>query len=178
MSFLRHGKSIKSDAGENAEGRTVPAPAPSASMSFSWLFLGGVVSTRARLRFTNRGHYAVHSVRRSSLLQRTANYLLTVCLTPGDKRNSIFPFHLCHPFLPPFVLLPKGHKLIHVPQPICDASGHRRAHAQCTMNLDEVVSEIIERDGSRVILQLAAESTLCNCAKSACPPNASSITFT
>ena len=23
-------------------------------MSFSWLFLGGVVSTRARLRFTNR----------------------------------------------------------------------------------------------------------------------------
>jgi hypothetical protein len=46
------------------------------------------------------------------------------------------------------------------------------------MNLDEVVSEIIERDGSRVILQLAAESTLCNCAKSACPPNAASITFT
>ena len=80
-----------------------------------------------------------------------------------DGLDSIFPFHLCHPFLPPFVLLPKGHKLIHVPQPICDASGHRRAHAQCTMNLDEVVSEIIERDGSRVILQLAAESSLCNC---------------
>jgi len=27
----------------------------SASMSFSWLFLGGLVSTRARFRFTNRG---------------------------------------------------------------------------------------------------------------------------
>lgn len=57
----------------------------SASMSFSWLFLGGLVSTRTRFRFTNRGQHAVNSVCRSSILQRTANYLLTVCLTPGGK---------------------------------------------------------------------------------------------
>src|SRR6516162_3990804 len=68
-----------------------PPQRSSASMSFSWLFLGEVVSTRARLRFTNRGQHAVNSVRRSSLLQRTANYLLTVCLTPGGKRKVTFP---------------------------------------------------------------------------------------
>ena len=66
-----------------------PPQRSSASMSFSWLFLGEVVSTRARLRFTNRGQHAVNSVRRSSLVQRTANYLLTVCLTPGGKRILI-----------------------------------------------------------------------------------------
>jgi hypothetical protein len=57
----------------------------SASMSFSWLFLGGLVSTRARFRFTNRGQHAVNSLCRSSIFQRTANYLLTVGLTPGGK---------------------------------------------------------------------------------------------
>src|SRR6516164_1881396 len=71
-----------------------PPQRSSASMSFSWLFLGEVVSTRARLRFTNRGQHAVNSVRRSSLLQRTANYLLTVCLTPGGKRNYTSADHI------------------------------------------------------------------------------------
>ena len=36
-----------------------PKPVPLTiivSMSLGWLFLGGLVSTRARLRFTNRGH--------------------------------------------------------------------------------------------------------------------------
>src|SRR6516164_735399 len=61
----------------------------SAAMSFRWLFLGGLVSTRARLRFTNRGQHAVNSVRQSRILQRTANYLLTVCLTPGGKRKYV-----------------------------------------------------------------------------------------
>jgi hypothetical protein len=56
-------------------------------MSFSWPFLGGVVSTRARLRFTNRGQCAVNSVRWSRIFQRTAKYLLTGCLTPGGKCN-------------------------------------------------------------------------------------------
>ena len=64
-----------------------PPQRSSASMSFSWLFLGEVVSIRARLRFTNRGQHAINSVRRSSLVQRTANYLLTVCLTLGGKRR-------------------------------------------------------------------------------------------
>ena len=48
-----------------------------------------MLSSRARLRFTNREQCAVNSVHRSSLLQRTANYLLTVCLTPGGKRNGL-----------------------------------------------------------------------------------------
>src|SRR6266496_2874694 len=60
----------------------------SASMSFSWLFLGRLVSTRARFRFTNRGQHAVNSLCRSSIFQRTANYLLTVCLTPGGKATE------------------------------------------------------------------------------------------
>src|SRR6516164_5290271 len=64
----------------------------SAAMSFRWLFLGGLVSTRARLRFTNRGQHAVNSVRQSRILQRTANYLLTVCLTPGGKRSASIQF--------------------------------------------------------------------------------------
>ena len=39
----------------------------------------------ACLRFTNPGQCAVNSIPRSSFLQRTANYLLTVCPTPGGK---------------------------------------------------------------------------------------------
>ena len=48
-----------------------------------------MLSSRARLRFTNREHHAVNSIRRSSILQPTANYLLTVCLTPGGKRTLV-----------------------------------------------------------------------------------------
>jgi hypothetical protein len=77
--------SIRCGAGKTP-GQELPLPRRSSvAMSFSWLFLGGMLSSRARLRFTNRGQHAVNSVRRSSLLQRTANYLLTVCLTPGGK---------------------------------------------------------------------------------------------
>ena len=57
-----------------------------------------------------------------------------------------------------FVGFPEGYQIFYAPQPICDASGHCRRHAQCTMNLDEVVSEICEGNRSRVILQLARES--------------------
>src|SRR5215469_4181759 len=81
--------SIRCGAGKTP-GQQLPLPQrSSASMSFGWLFLGGMLSSRARLRFTNREQCAVNSVHRSSLLQRTANYLLTVCLTPGGKRNGL-----------------------------------------------------------------------------------------
>src|ERR1019366_930615 len=70
----------------------------SASMSFSCLFLGGLVSTRARFRFTNREQHAVNWLCQSSILQRTANYLLTVCLTPGGKpSHPLTATRLCHP---------------------------------------------------------------------------------
>src|SRR5262252_155810 len=82
----------RSDVGlEKTPGQKLSPPRrPSASMSCGWLFLGGLVSTRARLRFTNRGQCAVNSVLRSSILQRTANYLLTVCPTPGGKCTVTF----------------------------------------------------------------------------------------
>ena len=41
---------------------------------------------------------------------------------------------------------------------ICDACGHRWSHTQCTVILDDVVGEIIERNRSRLVLQLARES--------------------
>src|SRR5215471_1942422 len=83
--------SIRCGAGKTP-GQQLPLPQrSSASMSFGWLFLGGMLSSRARLRFTNREQCAVNSVHRSSLLQRTANYLLTVCLTPGGKRTTTVP---------------------------------------------------------------------------------------
>src|ERR1700739_1162980 len=84
----------------------------SASMSFSWLFLGGLLSSRARLRFTNRGQSAVNSVHRSRIFQRTANYLLTVCLTPGGKRTlplRIFPSALEGP-----LTIPRREKLFFI----------------------------------------------------------------
>jgi hypothetical protein len=95
MSFLRHGKSIDPMLSwARLEAAVVACPQrSSASMSSSRLFLGGLVSTRAHFRFTNRGQCAVHSGCRSSILQRTANYLLTVCLTPGGRPN------LCRRFL-------------------------------------------------------------------------------
>lgn len=73
---------------EKTPGQQLPLPQhSSASMSFGWLFLGRMLSSRARLRFTNQGQHAVNSVCRSRILQRTANYLLTGCLTPGGKRS-------------------------------------------------------------------------------------------
>src|SRR6266496_4545336 len=80
--------SIRWSTGKTPGTALVPAPSgSSASMSFGWLFLGGMLSSRARLRFTNRGQHAVNSFCRSSIFRRTANYLLTVCLTPGGKRS-------------------------------------------------------------------------------------------
>src|ERR1019366_4834561 len=73
----------------------------------------------------------------------------------------------CRSFRPPLVLLPQSHEVIHVPQSICHASSHCRTHAQCTMNLDEVVSEISQRDRSRMILQFAREPIAQTCIASA-----------
>jgi len=64
------------------------------------------------------------------------------------------------PFRPLFVCFPQGHKISHVPQSICNASGHCWSYAQCTMNLDEVVREIIERNRCCVVLQFARDPLL------------------
>jgi len=51
--------SVRCLDGKTPEQELRPPRRSSASMSFGWLFLGGLVSTRARLRFTNREQCAV-----------------------------------------------------------------------------------------------------------------------
>jgi hypothetical protein len=59
------------------------------------------------------------------------------------------------PLFPPSArMLPTGQPNQPLPTADLDACGHCRSHTQCTVNLDEVVREIIERDRNRVILQL------------------------
>ena len=42
-----------------------------------------------------------------------------------------------------FVGFPKGYQIFHAPEPICNTRSHGRTHAECTMNFDEVVGEIV-----------------------------------
>ena len=58
-------------------------------MSFSGVFLGGLLSSRARLRFPRHPHSATATARSSRNLQRTANRRTTRCLTKG-RTPSIF----------------------------------------------------------------------------------------
>jgi hypothetical protein len=47
-------------------------------------------------------------------------------------------------FRPPLlVCFPEGNQILYAPQTICDASGHCGGRAKCTMDFDEVVSEIV-----------------------------------
>jgi hypothetical protein len=55
------------------------------------LFLGGLVSTRARLRFTGCVQFAMKEYGRSSNFQRTANSVLTVCVSPGGRCTGFQP---------------------------------------------------------------------------------------
>jgi hypothetical protein len=50
------------------------------------------------------------------------------------------------------------HKVRDLPQPIRDGSGHCWGHTQRSMNPHEIVDEVLQRDGGRVVLQLAAEA--------------------
>jgi len=67
-----------------------PQPS-SASMSFRLVIPGGLRSRRARFRFTSREQNAVSWSCRSRTFQRTANSVLTGCLSPGDKPNHLDP---------------------------------------------------------------------------------------
>jgi hypothetical protein len=53
------------------------------------LSLGGLLSSRARLRFAGCVQFAMKEYGRSRNFQRTANCILTVCVSRGDKRNMI-----------------------------------------------------------------------------------------
>lgn len=57
------------------------------------LFLGGLLSSRARLRFTGCVHFAMKDNCRSRDFQRTANSGLTGCLSPGVHRRCFVMNH-------------------------------------------------------------------------------------
>jgi Restriction endonuclease len=86
MSFSRHGRSFEpiweEKAGSGIRAHSRPS---SASMSLSRISLGGSVSTGARLCFSGQVQNDVMSSCRASLSQRTANRVLTVCLSRGGN---------------------------------------------------------------------------------------------
>lgn len=95
MSFLRHQRSIVR-WGYLYRGRSVSLLRPrllTVSMSRSWLFLGGMLSSSARLRFTGCHQNAIQRSCRSRVLHRTMNGGLFACLskrihsTPDSVRH-------------------------------------------------------------------------------------------
>jgi hypothetical protein len=66
-------------------------PAFIGSMSSGRLFLGELLSSRARLRFPGHAHAPTIHSRSSSKTQRTANRDFSLCLTPG-VHPTVKPF--------------------------------------------------------------------------------------
>ena len=105
MSFLRHARSIgpmwvltsrKAQPGcrlplvgtaNRHKGATEIAPLLIVRDESHRLSLGGLLSSRARLRFAGCVQSAMKEYGRSRNFQRTANSVLTVCVSSGDKRN-------------------------------------------------------------------------------------------
>ncbi len=105
MSFLRHARSIGPMwvlASRQAEpgcrlplvgtgiwhkGATEIAPLLIVRDESHRLSLGGLLSSRARLRFAGCLQFAMKEYGRSRIFQRTANSVLTVCVSQGDKRS-------------------------------------------------------------------------------------------
>jgi hypothetical protein len=105
MSFLRHARSIgpmwvlasrpaeperRPPVGrprDLAQGATEIAPLLIVRDESHRLFLGGLRSRRARLRFTGCVHFARKENCRSRNFQRTANSGLTGCLSRGVQSN-------------------------------------------------------------------------------------------
>jgi hypothetical protein len=83
MSFLRHGEIYPCDEG------TIWRPCPRSSpwMSLQLGIPGGLLSSRARVRFTSRSYTANHQPRPTMLRQRTANCRLTGCLSRGVQSS-------------------------------------------------------------------------------------------
>jgi hypothetical protein len=78
-------------------GQELPLPRrSSAAMSFSWLFLGGMLSSRARLRFTNRGTVCSKLV--LPVEEFTANGELPLnCLSHPRGQAQTVPFLMARP---------------------------------------------------------------------------------
>ena len=61
----------------------------------------------------------------------------------------------CKFVLPGF---PQSNQVSHIPKLIRDTSSHRGRRAQGAMNLDEVVGEVPERNGGRMVVELFREA--------------------
>ena len=121
MSFLRHARSIGPmwgltscqaqptcrlplvGTGNQHKGATEIAPLLIVRDESHRLSLGGLVSTRARLRFAGCVQFAMKEYGRSRIFQRTASSVLTICVSRGDKPTeapSWFAYRLerriCH----------------------------------------------------------------------------------
>jgi hypothetical protein len=106
MSFLRHARSIGPmwvlssrkpqpghglplvGTGNRHKGATEIAPLLIVRDESHRLSLGGLLSSRARLRFARCVQFAMKEYGRSRNFQRTANSVLTVCVSRGDKRRQ------------------------------------------------------------------------------------------
>ena len=83
MSFLRHGEIYPWDEGTISR----PCPRPSQWMSFQPVIPGGLLSSRARVRFTSRRHSAAAPAPMSTQLHRTVLCDCSGCLSPGVHRK-------------------------------------------------------------------------------------------
>jgi hypothetical protein len=79
MSFPRHGEIYPCDEGAILR----PRPRSSPWMSLQLGIPGGLLSSRARVRFPSQGHAGKLQPRRAMLWQRTAPCDLTGCLSRG-----------------------------------------------------------------------------------------------
>jgi len=73
--------------GNRHKGATEIAPLLIVRDESHRLSLGGLLSSRARLRFARCVQFAMKEYGRSRNFQRTANSVLTVCVSRGDKRT-------------------------------------------------------------------------------------------
>lgn len=77
------------------------------------------------------------------------------------RLSFLFPcgrlYHLRRSFRPLFDFQ-QSDQIASIPQTVCNASSHCWTHSQAPMNLDEVVSEIIQCDSRRMVLNLSRES--------------------
>ncbi len=107
MSFPRHARSIGPmlvltsrtaepecrlplvGTGNRHKGATEIAPLLIVRDESHRLSLGRVLSSRACLCFAGCVQFAMKEYGRSRNFQRTANSVLTVCVTLGDRRNSL-----------------------------------------------------------------------------------------
>jgi hypothetical protein len=83
MSFPRHGEIYPCDEGAIVR----PHPRPSRWMSLQPVIPGGLLSSRARVRFTGRCHARSLRARKATQIQQTVNCDLSGCLSGGVHRT-------------------------------------------------------------------------------------------